>query len=265
PGGDTSAPSSDLLQECLSPQQFGLPSPPHVAPVRRYKKEIRQGLRKKVNQRLAGNGYKPAITEDHGSFTVEIYAPTRRNAPTTRKSTRSLPVHYKSNQGGHHTTTEGPIDQRNPVSHHRENEGTDAACSQPVKAKTPAGMIKHGLTSFSTLAFLKAQEIARLSELSSFYKDWVTAHEGAWQAMCISLWQSDGVHLPDSAPPGGWKEYFWDHAYPARQKWTAAVPSGGGGGRDFKIQVAVRFKPGPKAAGRGFLLPLHQRLQLLDR
>lgn len=49
--------------------------------------------------------------------------------------------------------------------------------------------------------------------------------------------------------------------YPARNRWATDTEASS----DFKIRVAVRFKPGKKQGRGELVLPLHQRLKMMKK
>uniref|UniRef100_A0A7S0FXB4 U-box domain-containing protein n=1 Tax=Pyrodinium bahamense TaxID=73915 RepID=A0A7S0FXB4_9DINO len=102
----------------------------------------------------------------------------------------------------------------------------------------------------------------------------------AWQVACSTLARERALWCPTpvDGSRGHWRAMFFEQLWPARWKWTADAASGSAArqrqrrlgelgvveeetGRDFTIQVAVRFRPGAISQGR-LLVPLHQKLML---
>ena len=72
-----------------------------------------------------------------------------------------------------------------------------------------------------------------------------------WHIACATLAEEKSLYLPYAQlerQQGRWKSIFFEQLFPARNKWgvsegdgeTPAIVS------DFKIQVASRFRPGPR-------------------
>lgn len=81
-----------------------------------------------------------------------------------------------------------------------------------------------------------------------------------WKARCDILAAQASLYLPDKYPKG-YKKLFFGLLWPSRFKWqrASAVRE-----EDFKIRVAVRFRPGQFGrAGPSVVLPLHQRGRMI--
>jgi hypothetical protein len=89
--------------------------------------------------------------------------------------------------------------------------------------------------------------------------------EKVWHIACSTLVYEKSLYLPYAQlerQQGRWKSIFFEQLFPARNKW--GVAEGSALASDFKIQVASRFRPGPRKKS-SILLPLHQRLRLLRK
>jgi len=83
-----------------------------------------------------------------------------------------------------------------------------------------------------------------------------------WSTLCEVMASDLGLFLPRNSS-GTYvknKKIFFEHLYPARNKWAESEVAS-----DFKIRVGVRFKPGPPLSNRDLVLPLHQRLKMLKK
>ena len=107
------------------------------------------------------------------------------------------------------------------------------------------------------------RHVVRLRAASAALKSWIESGEDAWRTLAACLADDAGLYMPAVLPEcasGKWKNYFFDHLFPARHKWhldSLRIS-------DHKIKVAVRFKPGTQR-DRQVVLPLHQRLKMLKK
>eukprot|EP00931_Biecheleriopsis_adriatica_P065585 TRINITY_DN4008_c0_g2_i1.p1 TRINITY_DN4008_c0_g2~~TRINITY_DN4008_c0_g2_i1.p1 ORF type:complete len:1290 (+),score=333.30 TRINITY_DN4008_c0_g2_i1:28-3897(+) len=133
-----------------------------------------------------------------------------------------------------------------------------------------------------TLSCAGALEMGRIGLLSKGFKELAldagddVFSDTAWRVACQALAAERALWCPaprQACQKGYWKRLFFEQLWPARGKWSGSktverqrrLGELGGGdeepGRDFAIQVAVRFKPGSTSQGR-LLVPLHQKLML---
>jgi len=118
----------------------------------------------------------------------------------------------------------------------------------------------------NTLKFLPISALGTMQCLSKEFNKTMSESEKVWHIACSTLATQKSLYLPYAQlerQQGRWKSIFFEQLFPARNKWgvdegDAAVSS------DFKIQVASRFRPGPRK-NSSILLPLHQRLRLLRK
>jgi hypothetical protein len=111
------------------------------------------------------------------------------------------------------------------------------------------------------------------------------AKDRMWRFTCLSFANSFHLYLPNLYALG-WRRLFWEQLWPAQHKWSCVDRLGVVGANDadpettkknerpqghtFNIRVAVRLRPyedeglGVKVK-KGFVLPLHQRAQLVRR
>ena len=68
-------------------------------------------------------------------------------------------------------------------------------------------------------------------------------------------------YTEDLAAAIGWKALFWEHLYPARNKWSADEHPV----IDNKIAVAIRMRQIDEDKPSDIVLPLHQRLRMLKK
>ena len=153
----------------------------------------------------------------------------------------------------------------------------------PKSAMTDA--LRDAGTVAGVLSFLGFRDVGRLHLLSTKTRDALESDDAApatWHAACAALGFERGLFVPRFPAPApgaeaagaseaagmAWKRLFFNQLWPARRKWTGT----GKEKRDFKIEVAVRFRPeaedladddGPPtkktAARQDVVLPLHQR------
>ena len=108
------------------------------------------------------------------------------------------------------------------------------------------------------------QHVVALRAVSASLKGWIESGEDAWKTLSACLASDAGLYVPPEIPECsgavGWKNFFFDHLYPARHKWKLDTERIS----DHKIRVSVRFKRGVQH-DRKLVLPLHQRLKMLKR
>mmetsp|Transcript_33059 Transcript_33059/g.104597 ORF Transcript_33059/g.104597 Transcript_33059/m.104597 type:complete len:772 (-) Transcript_33059:70-2385(-) len=113
------------------------------------------------------------------------------------------------------------------------------------------------------LNFLGGAGIAALFCVSRDCRESAALYHGA----CTAIACEASLYLPGGYAYG-WKRLFWEQLLPARRKFEDTEGAAGGDRRknagDFKVQVAVRFRPGGQTDAK-IVLPLHQRIKLLDR
>jgi len=108
------------------------------------------------------------------------------------------------------------------------------------------------------------RHVVRLRATSATLKSWIETGEDAWKTLSACLADEAGLYMPVEAPEcasGKWKNYFFDHLFPARHKWDLESLRIS----DHKIRVAVRFKAGAQRDRQLLVLPLHQRLKMLKK
>jgi hypothetical protein len=148
------------------------------------------------------------------------------------------------------------------------------ALSRAELEKRLEGILLHP----TQLAFCSVRDIRRLGLLATSYRDGVE-QESVWYSACASFASQHDLYMP-AQYAHGWKRLFWDQLRLAKNKWVlpatadpaasstgglAAASGGDASAQDFKIAVAVRFKPGGRDGRKGFVLPLHQRLKILKK
>lgn len=147
-----------------------------------------------------------------------------------------------------------------------------------------------------TLHAAGCEAVGRLGMLSKVFKS--SALDGsdpmfgdsAWRCACQTLAKQCALWCPEPfrstsgpAEKGYWRKLFFEQLWPARNKWLPKSDEPAARqrrlgelgrreeeeeGRDFKIQVSVRFKPceGPRGGEDSRLkVPLHQKLMLLRK
>jgi len=108
------------------------------------------------------------------------------------------------------------------------------------------------------------RQVVRLRATSATLKSWIESGEDAWKTLSACLADEAGLYMPAEAPEcasGKWKNYFFNHLFPARHKWDLDSLRIS----DHKIRVAARFKAGAQRDRQLLVLPLHQRLKMLKR
>lgn len=112
------------------------------------------------------------------------------------------------------------------------------------------------LLSPNFLGFNEIAELLALSVLSKEYYTFIKNNDvsiGYWRSMCTSM-VGYGLYCPYHVP--NFKKFFFDELWNNRYKWTESVEK-----KNFKIRVAIRFRPGPKSDNK-ISLPLHQFLKV---
>ena len=108
------------------------------------------------------------------------------------------------------------------------------------------------------LPFLDFHQLATLSEINKYHTMYLAKEHkkcGYWEALCTSLAAKFGIYCPELRGLDA-KEYFFKEIWPARKKWSSS-----GVEQNFDINVACRFRPGPRN-GQAVSLPLHQFLKV---
>lgn len=146
-----------------------------------------------------------------------------------------------------------------------------ASRTRPLREPTAAERaLEDALCHPETLSFLTWREL--LGTLPCMGRRWRAVllsdwHAPAvWAAACSSLSAEAGLWLPKGAHASlgvgakAWKKLFFEYLFPSRNKWAAPADSAVTQ-QGFKIQVAVRFRPGERGTS-ALALPLHQFLKL---
>mmetsp|Transcript_4342 Transcript_4342/g.10377 ORF Transcript_4342/g.10377 Transcript_4342/m.10377 type:complete len:589 (-) Transcript_4342:1238-3004(-) len=140
-----------------------------------------------------------------------------------------------------------------------------AAAGQPVSRKAAPAPLTYLDSCVKALMHpetLRAMGWRHAIKLRLVCKGCSEGGDDGWSTLCDVIASDLGLFLPNNSS-GTFvksKKTFFEHLYPARNKWAESDAT-----TDFKIRVGVRFKPGPPLSNRDLVLPLHQRLKMLKK
>jgi len=141
----------------------------------------------------------------------------------------------------------------------------EQAGESTVQLDTLMGVLLHvaTLTSCNAAAIGRVGLLTRRFHAAVFLSSDPVLPEGSWRLLCRAFAEDHLLYCPEHAGMEGWRRVFLEQLLPARGKWDVKAKDEGRPETqqcDFKIQVAVRFRPGHHST-EPVVVPLHQRLR----